>query len=77
MKNAGGSSIDVIVWNKSGPDGQANSGQFSTPALSFPLAAGASQVVAFDKNTQGAFCSDTGKKTQWGAYDCTFGEFDL
>lgn len=77
FKNTGSSPVNVIVWNKSGPDGQANSGQFSAPALSFELAPGASQYVAFDKNSQVAFCNFSGKKTSYGANDCTFGEADF
>lgn len=77
FQNKGSSPCNVIVWNKSGPDGRPNSGQFSVPALSFELAPGASQYVAFDKNSQVAFCNFSGKKTQYGANDCTFGEADF
>jgi len=69
--------IKIVIWNKSGADGQANSGQFSPPALSFTLSPGSSQHVAFDENSQVAWCHDTGKKTTYGAYDCTFGEADF
>jgi hypothetical protein len=69
--------IKIVIWNKSGPDGQPNSGQFSPPALSFTLSPGSSQSVAFDENSQVAWCHDTGEKTAYGAYDCTFGEADF
>lgn len=77
FKSEASDTITIVVWNKSGPDGQPNSGQFSAPALSFDLSPGASQFVAFDENSQIAWCHDTGKKTAFGAYDCTFGEGDF
>jgi hypothetical protein len=77
FKSEASSDIIVVIWNKSGPDGAPNSGQFSPPAVSFTLSPGASQFVAFDENSQVAWCHDSGKKTQWGAYDCTFGEADF
>jgi len=69
--------IQIIVWNKSGADGRPNSGQFSAPALSFELAPGASQVVAFDENSQVAWCQFTGAKSAYNANDCTYGEADF
>jgi len=69
--------IKIIIWDKVGPDGMPNSGQFSPPVVSFDLAPGATQYVAFDENSQVAWCHDTGRKTQWGAYDCSYGEADF
>ena len=34
-------------------------------------------MVAFDENSQVAWCHDTGAKTAYGAHDCTFGEADF
>ena len=50
----------MYVWNKVGSDGQPNSGATQgTPTLQFELAPGASQVIAFQANTQGALCDFT------------------
>jgi len=77
FESTGSDTIIVIVWNKSGPDGRPNSGQFSPPALQFDLGPGHPKYVVFDENSQIAWCHDTGKRTPWGAYDCTFGEADF
>jgi len=73
----GPETIKVVVWNKSGPDGRPNSGQFLPAPLNFDLGPGHPKYVVFDENSQVAWCHDTGKKTAWGAYDCTFGEADF
>jgi len=69
--------ITIAIWNKNGVDGAPNSGQFLEPALKFDLAPGACQYVGWDENSQVAWCHDTGKRTQWGAKDCTYGEADF
>lgn len=76
--NDGGNSLSVIVWNKSGKDGQSQSGMGSTPNLNFPLAVGGSQVVCFDENTQLGFARDCQRNPLKGNLpDCTWGEADF
>ncbi|EJD49894.1 hypothetical protein AURDEDRAFT_182656 [Auricularia subglabra TFB-10046 SS5] len=69
----------VVAWNKIGPDGGLN-GWYGNSAVSFSLAPGGVQYVAFDENSQGGFGAAPGNalpKDQFGGYDCTWGEFDF
>ncbi|KZV97546.1 hypothetical protein EXIGLDRAFT_607952 [Exidia glandulosa HHB12029] len=69
----------VVIWNKIGPDGQMT-GWYGNSAVSFSLAPGAEQYVAFDENSQGGWGAAPGNdlpKDQWGGYDSTWGEFDF
>lgn len=71
-------SITVNIWNKAGPDGQANSGQALAPkstTLTFVLAPGASQIVAFQENTSGGFCQATSNAATDGWFPTTWGEY--
>ncbi|KAL8916140.1 MAG: hypothetical protein Q9208_008677 [Pyrenodesmia sp. 3 TL-2023] len=75
FKNVGQNPIPINVWNKAGRDGRANSGGCTEPNLKFTLAAGESQVVAFDENTQAAFARDCERGP--GNYPaCVWGELD-
>ena len=74
------SPITIIIWNKSGDKSKGqgpNAGQSSTPTLGFTLAAGASQIVAFDANSQVAWSRDCTRRSDDGAPDCTWGEGDF
>lgn len=78
--NTQDSTITVNVWNKAGYDMQANSGQSLAPThttLTFTLAPGASQIVAFMENTSGGFCEATTKTQSYGAFDTTWGEWSF
>lgn len=75
FKNVGQNPIPINVWNKAGRDGRANSGGCTEPNLKFTLAAGESQVVAFDENTQAAFSRDC-EKGEGGYPACVWGELD-
>ena len=69
--------ITVVVWNKSGPDGQAQSGMSLPPVLTFKLQPGGSRYVAFDENSQIAFSQDCERDPKRGNIrDCTWGEAD-
>ncbi|KAI4196267.1 MAG: hypothetical protein LQ348_002346 [Seirophora lacunosa] len=76
FKNVGENPFPIRLWNKAGRDGRANSGGCTEPNMKFTLAPGASQVVAFDENTQGAFSRDC-EKTAAGYPECVWGEFDF
>jgi hypothetical protein len=70
-------SITINIWLKVGPDGQALSGSALAPTdttLTFVLAPGASQIVAFQDNTQIAFAQAVSSFTASGAYATTWGE---
>lgn len=70
-------SITVNIWQKVGPDGQPLSGSALAPTdttLTFVLAPGASQTVAFQDNTQVAFAQAVSAFTASGAYATTWGE---
>ncbi|KGO58622.1 hypothetical protein PEX2_066060 [Penicillium expansum] len=67
----------VIVWNKIGPDGKLT-GWYGHSALTFTLAPGETQYVAFDEDSEGAWGAAPGDHLptdQWGGYSCTWGEF--
>lgn len=71
-----------LVWNKIGEDGGIN-GFFGADATTFKLAAGATQYVAFDKNSQGGGAcfkgasEDDVTKTSYGAIAGTWAEWDF
>jgi len=70
-------SITVNIWQKVGPDGQPLSGSALAPTdttLTFVLAPGASQTVAFQDNTQVAYAQAVSSFTGSGAYATTWGE---
>ncbi|SLM39184.1 hypothetical protein LPUS_09674 [Lasallia pustulata] len=72
--------ITIIIWNKSGDQSKGqgpNAGQSSLPTLGFTLAAGASQTVAFDENSQVAWSRDCTRRSDDNAPDCTWGEGDF
>jgi len=84
--NTSGSSLTVVIWNKaysssgSAADAEANMGAFvapKTPTLTFALAAGASQLVAFQDDTQIGWTVATSATTAAGAFDNTWGEGNL
>jgi hypothetical protein len=69
--------ITVNTWLKVGPDGQALSGSALAPTdttLTFVLAPGASQTVAFQDNTQIAFTQAVSQFAASGAFATTWGE---
>jgi hypothetical protein len=75
--NSQSKSITVNVWQKVGPDMRPLSGSALAPTwttLTFVLAPGASQTVAFDENTQVGWCEATDKTTSSGSFDQTWGE---
>ena len=70
--------ISVIVWNKSGKDGQPQSGMSLPPTLTFSLGPKESKAVAFDENSQVAFAQDCARDPMKGNLpDCTWGEADF
>ena len=70
--------ISVIVWNKSGKDGQAQSGMGLPPTLTFSLGPNESKAVAFDENSQVAFAQDCARDPMKGNLpNCTWGEVDF
>ncbi|MCJ1231398.1 hypothetical protein MMC12_008075 [Toensbergia leucococca] len=79
--NASPSQLTFVIWNNGGSDtsldpNEANSGASSAKIFTWSLAAGASQFLAFDENTQGAMsrqCSEN----KAGQPDCTWVEFDF
>ncbi|OJD21949.1 hypothetical protein ACJ73_06710 [Blastomyces percursus] len=69
----------VVFWNKMGPTGKLD-GHYGNNALTLTLNVGETKYVAFDENTQGSFGAypgDTLPKNKYGAYACTWGEFDF
>ena len=78
FNNPTGDKISVIVWNKSGKDGQPQSGMSLPPNLKFDIPAGQSVAVAFDENSQVAFAQDCERDPQKGNLpNCTWGEVDF
>ena len=70
--------ISVIVWNKSGKDGQPQSGMSLPPTLTFSLGPNESKAVAFDENSQVAFAQDCERDPLKGNLpNCTWGEADF
>jgi len=77
FKNSQSKAITINVWQKAGFDGLTLSGSGLAPkntTLTFVLAAGASQVVAFQANTQIAWAEAVSSFTISGAYATTWGE---
>ncbi|KAH6669414.1 putative allergen Asp f 4 [Halenospora varia] len=75
--NSQSSTITVNIWNKVGSDLLANSGQALAPkdtTLTFTLAPGASQVVAFAENTQIGWAQACDNIAASGAFATTWGE---
>lgn len=70
--------ITVNVWNKVGSDGQDLSGSTDAPkstTLTFVLAAGASQTIAVQENSNIGWAEATTKlRTDSGGFDTSFGE---
>lgn len=67
-----------IIWNKSGRDGQPQSGMGQEPNLKFTLSPRKAQVIAFDENTQISFSRDCERNERGGNLpDCTWGEADF
>lgn len=76
--NNGAQSKTFILWNKSGRDGRPQSGMGDAPYLHLPVAAGQSQYVCFDENSQVAFSEDCPRNPSQGNLpDCTWGEADF
>jgi len=70
--------ISVIVWNKSGKDGQAQSGMSLPANLKFDLGPKESVAVAFDENSQVSFAQDCERDPAKGNVpNCTWGEVDF
>lgn len=79
FQNGGSAPLSIIIWNKAGDPAKgqlANQGQSSAPVLAFLLPAGASQIVAFDANSQVAWSRDCDRNGN-GSPDCTWGEGDF
>lgn len=77
FKNTQSKTITVNVWNKVGPDMRVLSGSAMAPkdtTLTFSLAPGASQVVAFQENSQVAWAQVCSETTAAGAFKTTWGE---
>lgn len=78
LLNNGQQSKNIILWNKSGRDGRPQSGMGDAPYLHLPIAAGQSQYVCFDENSQVAFSEDCPRNPAQGNLpDCTWGEADF
>jgi len=77
FKNTASAGMTINVWQKAGPDGQVLSGSALAPkstTLTFYLAAGDSQVVGIQENTQLAWAEAVSEFTASGAYAATYGE---
>jgi len=77
FKNTASSGMTVNIWQKVGPDYEVLSGSALAPkktTLTFYLAEGASQVVAFQENTQIGWSEAVSDFTPSGAYQTTWGE---
>jgi len=75
--NTQSKTITINIWNKVGPDYQDLSGSALAPkntTLTFALPAGASQMVAFDENSQVAWAEACSETAASGAYANTWGE---
>jgi len=75
--NTQSKTITINIWNKVGPDLRDLSGSALAPqntTLTFVLAAGASQMVAFDENSQVAWAEACSETAASGAYANTWGE---
>jgi hypothetical protein len=78
--NTSPKALTVVIWNKAfdGSNGvEANLGSAvapKTPALTFALAPGASQIVAFQDNTQIGWAEATDALAASGAFATTWGE---
>lgn len=75
--NTSGETITVVIWNKVGPDGQLLSGSAlapTKPSLTFALKAGASQIVAFQENSQVGWAQACDAKAASGAFATSWGE---
>lgn len=66
-----------IVWNKSGRDGQPQSGMALPPNLKFAVSPKKAQVIALDENSQISFSRDCERNVKSGLADCTWGEADF
>jgi hypothetical protein len=69
--------ITINIWNKVGHDLQPLSGSALAPTattLTFVLAAGASQIVAFQANSQVAWAQSCSETAASGAFATTWGE---
>lgn len=77
--NDASKAMECAVWNKIGSDGGINGFFKGNEASSFTLAAGSSQYIAFDKNSQGGMCCATGSiaTTSYGEFNCPWLEFDF
>ncbi|KAL5314777.1 hypothetical protein ACEPPN_017424 [Leptodophora sp. 'Broadleaf-Isolate-01'] len=75
--NTGSKSMTINCWNKVGPDLLDLSGSALAPkntTLTFVLAPGESQIVAFQDNTQAAWAEACDDFTASGAYATVWGE---
>lgn len=71
-------SITVIIWNKSGKDGQPQSGMSLPPNMQFELGSQQAIAVAFDENSQVSFAQDCERDpTKGNVPNCTWGEVDF
>ncbi|KAL1878135.1 hypothetical protein VTK73DRAFT_8015 [Phialemonium thermophilum] len=75
--NAGSEEHQVVCFNKIGPTGLIDG--FFHSAVTFSLAPGQSQTIAFDDNSQGAcaFAPGEVEKTSFGEYAGSWVEFDF
>ena len=73
-----GKPISIIIWNKSGSDGQPQSGMSLPPNIKFDLNPGECRYVAFDQNTQAGFSKDCARDPLKGNIpQCPWGEVDF
>ncbi|KAF8865322.1 hypothetical protein BDZ45DRAFT_612487 [Acephala macrosclerotiorum] len=75
--NTASAGMTINVWQKVGPDMQLLSGSALAPkntSLTMYLAAGASQTVAFQENTQIGWAQACSDLAESGAYATTWGE---
>lgn len=78
--NTSGEDMTIVVWNKAFDQGngiEANLGSAiapKSPILTFALAPGEHQIVAFQEDTQIGWAQATTKKKASGAFDTAWGE---
>ncbi|CAK7237267.1 hypothetical protein SCUCBS95973_009903 [Sporothrix curviconia] len=77
--NSASDTMQCVAWNKIGSDGGINGFFSGNQVLTFNIAAGSSQHIVFDTNTQGGMCCQSGSVslTSVGEFLCPWLEFDF
>ncbi|KAI4273619.1 MAG: hypothetical protein LQ337_004502 [Flavoplaca oasis] len=76
FKNSASEKKQIIIWQNPGRNGTPLGGKGEDPVITIPLAPGASQAVAFDEDTHGAFSLDCDRGFD-GSTTCARGEYNF